>query len=200
MLRSCAICLCLALLTGCQAPNPYQAAARPIPPPPALTTPVQDPSAYPATPTDFARYRTWSWRNAATDTHLYAGADVRTAFSQAFDQRGLRPALNGPADLLVDLDLQQQTRLRQVYDDRGPYYPDPVFDRYGRPAAYGAAPPVRIYEEQVLVVQIELFDARNGRSLWRERTEIASPQGRDDRQEALRHAARQLMSAYPPHG
>ncbi len=117
----------------------------------------------------------------------------------ALDQRGLRPLHdNRPADLFVSADLRLETRLRQVREDYDSgYYGG--YNRYGPGyGMYNTVPVVRTYQEQVVVVRVDLFDARNGQPVWSASAE--TPQGGrpGDNTDAIREAVEKAMSAYPP--
>ncbi|MFV3328259.1 DUF4136 domain-containing protein [Pseudomonas sp. NY15372] len=205
--------LCLALFTlalaACQGSNPYVASSRPLPPAPPQAATTFDASAYPTAPRDYGRYRSWSWRNGQLP-HASASTDpaqLADAISGALDQHGLRPAHNASADLLVSADVRLERRLRQVrdYDYYDPYYgPYPYgsagfggyHNGYG---AYGSVPVVRTYEVEVMVVRIDLFDARNGQPVWSASAE--SDSGKDSpraREDALRASVSKALSGYPP--
>ncbi|MBK5003112.1 DUF4136 domain-containing protein [Pseudomonas sp. S31] len=196
-------------LAACQGSNPYVASSNPLPPAPAGAASTFDASAYPAPARDYGRYRSWSWRNG----QLPAGtanadpAQLAEAVSNALDQQGLRPARGANADLLVSADMRLERRLRQVrdYDYYDPYYgPYPYggvgFGGYRNGyGAYGSVPIVRTYEVEVMVVRIDLFDARSGQPVWSASAESGS--GKDsprDREAALRDSVHKALSGYPP--
>ncbi|MDR6712018.1 hypothetical protein J2W83_001613 [Pseudomonas hunanensis] len=203
--------LCLALLpfalAACQGSNPYVAAGS-IPPAPAQAASSFDASAYPAPPRDYGRYRSWSWRNGQLPSGSASAdpAQLADAVSGALDQHGLRPARGNSADLLVSADLRLERRLRQVRDyDYDPYYGGYPYGSVGYGGyrngygAYGSVPIVRTYEVEVMVVRIDLFDARNGQPVWSASAESGS--GKDsprDRESALRESVHKALSGYPP--
>ena len=209
--------LCLAMLplalAACQASNPYVASSRPLPPAPAQAASTFDASAYPAPARDYGRYRSWSWRDGQLPTGN-ADADpgqLADAVSGALDQHGLRPARGSTGDLLVSADMRLERRLRQVrdYDYYDPYYgpyygPRPYGsvgvggynNGYG---AYASVPIVRTYEVEVMVVRIDLFDARNGEPVWSASAESGSDQSSPrERESALRESVHKALSGYPP--
>jgi hypothetical protein len=112
--------------------------------------------------------------------------------------RLLRPLHdNRPADLLVSADVRQEKRLRQVQDDYGYGYSG--YNRYGPGyGMYNTVPVVRTYEVQVVVVRINLFDARSGQPVWSASAETGSQGSLGERAEALRQAVQKAMAAYPP--
>lgn len=207
MRRLCPLPLCLAL-AACQSPNPYTAASAAIPPAPAQAAYAQDMSAYPAAPRDFSRYRNWSWLNGQlpSGTQWAESSQIADAVSNGLDQRGLRPSQNPQlADLRVAAETRLETRLRQVredYDDPyygggygGGYYGNGYRRGYG---GYASVPVVRTYQEQVMVVQISLFDPRGGQPIWTASAETASSGDQSARARALRQAVQHALSAYPP--
>jgi hypothetical protein len=199
--RSGLLVICLGL-AACQGGNPYVATSNPLPPAPPQAANTFDRSAYPAPPRDYGRYRNWAWLNG----HLPAGtawadsAQVAEAVSNALDQRGLRPLHdNRPADLFVSADLRLETRLRQVQDDYGYYGGYGGYNRYGPGyGMYGSVPIVRTYQEQVVVVQVDMFDAQSGQPVWSSSAETSNRGSESERVDAIRQAVEKAMSAYPP--
>ena len=201
--------LCLAL-TGCQSSNPYVASSRPLPPAPPHAANTFDASAYPAPPRDFGRYRSWAWQNGQLPAGgaLAEPAQLADAVSSALDQRGLRPARNGQAgDLLVSANVQLERRLRQVREDYYPYdaYPYGGYGGYGSVGryhngygVYGSVPLVRTYEVEVMVVRVDLFDARDGQAVWSASAETASQGSQGEREDALRESVKKALNGYPP--
>jgi hypothetical protein len=201
--RSGLLLICLGL-AACQGSNPYVASSNPIPPAPPQAANTFDRSAYPAPPRDYGRYRSWTWLNG----HLPPGtawadsAQVAEAVSNALDQRGLRPLHdNRPADLFVSADLRLETRLRQVRDDYGYYGGYGGYNRYGYGPGYGmygSVPIVRTYQEQVVVVQVDMFDAQSGQPVWSSSAETSRRGTQSQQADAIREAVEKAMSAYPP--
>ncbi|CAG8868174.1 hypothetical protein PS726_05229 [Pseudomonas fluorescens] len=188
-------------LAACQGSNPYVATSNPLPPAPPQAANTFDRSAYPAAPRDYGRYRSWAWLNG----HLPPGtawadsAQVAEAVSNALDQRGLRPLHdNRPADLFVSADLRMETRLRQVQDD---YYGGGYggYNGYGPGyGGYATVPIIRTYQEQVVVVQVDMFDAKSGHPVWSSSAETGNRGSESERADAIREAVEKAMSAYPP--
>ncbi|MBF8779034.1 DUF4136 domain-containing protein [Pseudomonas fulva] len=209
--RSFALFVSCLTLAACQGSNPYVASSRPLPPAPPQASATFDASAYPATPRDYGRYRSWSWRNGQLPTGNATSdpAQLADAVGNALDQQGLRPARNGQPDLLVAASMRLERRLRQVrdYDDYYGGYPYAGYPsaglgyggyRHGY-GAYGSVPVVRTYAVDVMVVRIELFDARSGQPVWSASAESGSDGGSPrEREEALRQALRKALSGYPP--
>ncbi|MEJ1227333.1 DUF4136 domain-containing protein [Pseudomonas sp. CCNWLW56] len=191
-------------LVACQSSNPYVATSRPLPPAPPGAATVFDRSAYPAPPRDYGRYRSWTWRNGQLPpgTAWADSAQVAEAVSNALDQRGLRPLQdNRAADLFVSASLHLETRVRQVRDD----YDTGYYGGYNRYHGYGSGygmyhtvPIVRTYQEQVVVVRLDLFDARTGQPVWSSSAETSQRGTQGERTDAIREAVEKALSAYPP--
>jgi len=151
---------------------------------------------------DFGAYRTWQWQEPAV---LYSPDNprlrsdlteqrLRDAMLQEMEQRGLRQAAPGqPADLQVQVSLMLDTRIEEFRSLHGGYwgYPwyGPVFQD------------VRTYEYEVRTVQIDLFDGRDGRLIWRAAREDLPDAGNahpSERSAALQRSVRALLQYYPP--
>lgn len=187
------------VLAACQSHNPYTAQSNPLPPAPVHASSQLDLSAYPAPARDFARYRNWAWRDGRqpAGSAWASSALVQEALSTALDQRGLRPAQPGSAaDLEVSTEMHLQRRIRQVADHYGGYYGHGRYwHDYGM---WSSAPLVRTYEEEVLVVRIDLFDAQDGQPVWSGSAEMLSDGSQAERSKALREALRRALENYPP--
>ncbi|VVO71111.1 hypothetical protein PS874_01176 [Pseudomonas fluorescens] len=200
--RSGLLVICLGL-AACQGSNPYVATSNPLPPAPPQAANTFDRSAYPAPPRDYGRYRSWAWLDGRLPpgTAWADSAQVAEAVSSALDQRGLRPLHdNRQADLFVSADLRLETRLRQVRDDYG-YYGGGYggYNRYGSGyGMYNTVPIVRTYQEQVVVVQVDLFDAQSGQPVWSSSAETSQRGSQGAQTDAIREAVEKAMSAYPP--
>lgn len=203
--RSGLLVICLGL-AACQGSNPYVATSNPLPPAPPQAAKTFDRSAYPAPPRDYGRYRSWAWLDGRLPpgTAWADSAQVAEAVSSALDQRGLRPLHdNRQADLFVSADLRLETRLRQVRDDYG-YYGGGYggyggYNRYGSGyGVYNTVPIVRTYQEQVVVVQVDLFDAQSGQPVWSSTAETSQRGSQGAQTDAIREAVEKAMSAYPP--
>ncbi|VVP91816.1 DUF4136 domain-containing protein [Pseudomonas fluorescens] len=203
--RSGLLVICLGL-AACQGSNPYVATSNPLPPAPPQAANTFDRSAYPAPPRDYGRYRSWAWLDGRLPpgTAWADSAQVAEAVSNALDQRGLRPLHdNRPADLFVSADLRLETRLRQVRDDYGyggGYYGGyGGYNRYGSGyGMYNTVPIVRTYQEQVVVVRVDLFDAQSGQPVWSASAETSQRGSQGAQTDAIREAVEKAMSAYPP--
>ena len=189
--------LLLTSLAACQSQNSYIADSKPMPPSPAHSPQQLDRSAYPATPRDYARYRTWSWQQLPAGSAWASSEQVQEALSNALDQRGLRPHRVGKtSDLKVSTELRLEQRLRQVTEQYGSHYGHSRYgDNYGM---WGSAPLVRSYTEDVMVVRIELFDGQSGQPVWNGHAETRNNGSQSERATALRNAVKQALAAYPP--
>ncbi|QLF92334.1 DUF4136 domain-containing protein [Pseudomonas sp. ABC1] len=193
--RSLGLLACAALLTACQSNNPYQAQSAPLPAEPQGIQRIDGP--YPAAPLSFSSYRSWSWQVRPAATASLSSEEIQAIIADALEQHGLRPSgEQAQPDLKLKASVRQEKRVRQVYDDYGTYYGQGRYDRdYG---AWGRAPVARNYEENVLVIYLELLDAHSGQSVWSNQAEARSSDKSMERQEALRDAARQALADYPP--
>jgi hypothetical protein len=59
-------------------------------------------------------------------------------------------------------------------------------------------PMVRTYQEQVVVVRVDLFDARTGQPVWSASAETGQRGSQSERTDAIREAVEKAMSTYPP--
>jgi len=193
-MRTAIAILILPLLAACQSQNPYQAESLPIPPAPPGAATTFDRSAYPAAPRDYGRYRSWSWLEGRAP----GGDQLADSVSAGLDQYGLRPALDGPGDVLVSARISQEIRLRQYQDNVGGYYgTGSHWDR--RYGAYGSVPIVRTYEQKVAVVRIELIDPRDRQVVWSGSGEAVAGKDQAAQADAIRAAIRSALDGYPPY-
>jgi hypothetical protein len=63
---------------------------------------------------------------------------------------------------------------------------------------YNSVPIVRTYSEQVVVVQVDLFDAGTGQPVWSSSAETGTRGNQSDQADSIREAVEKAMSAYPP--
>lgn len=156
---------------------------------------------------DFASYRSWQWKEPAVqyqpdDPRLKSDLTdrrVRDAVAEQLDQRGLRPAAAGaPGDLKVQVWLITEEREQHVNTGFGGAWGDPWHGYWGGPAFSET----RTYYYQVRTLQIDLFDARDGKLVWRGSTEdtvnlrASSP---TERSASIRRGVERALSHYPPH-
>nr|WP_322938784.1 DUF4136 domain-containing protein [Pseudomonas sp. s4] len=194
-MRTVIAILILPLLAACQSHNPYRAESLPIPPAPPEAATTFDRSAYPAAPRDYGRYRSWSWLDGRAPS-----SELADSVSAGLDQYGLRPALNGPGDVLVNARISQETRLRQYQDNvnvGGYYGTGSHWDR--RYGAYGSVPIMRTYEQKVAVVRIELIDPRDRQVVWSGSGEAVAGKDQAAQADAMRAAIRSALNGYPPY-
>ena len=109
--------------------------------------------------------------------------------------------------MLVSADLRLERRLRQVREDYYPYDAYPYggyagYGSYGRYhngyGVYGSVPLVRTYEVEVMVVRVDLYDARDGQPVWSASAETASQDSQGKRADALRESVQKALASYPP--
>jgi hypothetical protein len=151
-------------------------------------------------PVDYSAYRSWSWQQLPVANAWIRSEELQYILSGALDQRGLRPAVPPTgADLKVRAETRLERRMRQSNDDYPPYYAGyparPDFYGYrGNPNAPGS----RVYEEDVMVVHIELFDGRTGAPIWDTRAEMPCGGAQSEQTKVLRRAVQQALSSFPP--
>lgn len=185
MFRYLALCFALLLLGGCQT---------------AGLDRDYDPSR------DFASYRSWAWQEPALqyqpdDPRLKSDLTeqrVRAAVAEQLDQRGLRPAAGGAAaDLKVQVWLITEDREQQVNTGFGGAWGDPWHGYWGGPAFSQT----HTYYYRVRTLQIDLFDGRDGKLVWRGSTEETlnsrgiSP---DERSASIHRSVERALNHYPP--
>lgn len=186
-----------ALLAACQqTPNPYKEESIPYPPAPATAADNFDRSNYPPPQRDFGLYHSWAWRNDV----LPAGSGwVSTqlfidSISASLDQSGLRP-VQGKAspDLLVSASvLTRQVEIREPPRVGGFYGNGPYGDGYG----VGVGGAINS-TQQVLRVQIDMYDARSGQLVWSGDSAEISGYGDAAQPEKLREAVTRAMQSFP---
>ena len=190
--------LCLLLLLGAcqQTPNPYTAQSTPYPPAPPSAAGHFDRSNYPPAQRDFALYRSWAWRNDVLPAGSgWVSAQLFTdSISASLDQSGLRPVQgNAQADLLVSASVTtREVEIYQPPDVGGFYGRGPYGDGYG----VGTSGPVHSIQ-QVLRVEIDLYDARSGQWVWSGNSAEISGYGNADNAKTLREAITKAMQSYP---
>ena len=193
------VSLCLLLLLGAcqQTPNPYTTESTPYPPAPASAASNFDRSNYPPAQRDFTLYRSWAWRNDVLPTGSgWVSAQLFTdSVSASLDQSGLRPVQgNVHADLLVSARVTtREIEIHQPPDIGGFYGRGPYGDGYG----VGASGPVHS-TQQLLRVEIDLYEARSGQRVWSGTSAEISGYGNADNAQTLREAVSQAMQGYPP--
>lgn len=156
---------------------------------------------------DFAAYRSWSWQAPAVqykpdDPRIRSDLTeqrLRSAVADQLDQRGLRPAAAGAkGDLKVQVWLVVDDRQQQVSSGFGggfggywgPYWGGPAYNE------------TRTIDYKVATVQVDLFDGRDGKLVWRASDEriVRNAAGNPTEREAeIRETVGRVLSQYPPH-
>jgi hypothetical protein len=156
---------------------------------------------------DFAAYRSWSWQEPALqyrpdDPRIKSDLTeqrIRAAIGQQLDQRGLRPAPAGAAaDLRVQAWLIVDQRQDQVSTNYGGYWGGYWGGGYWGGPAYTET---RTLDYQVATLQIDLFDGRDGKLVWRGSAEQVMRQaqgGPSEREAAIRQSVARVLAQYPP--
>lgn len=155
---------------------------------------------------DFAAYRSWSWKEPALqyspdDPRIKSDLTeqrIREAVAQQLDQRGLRPAANGAAgDLKVQSWLIVDDRQQQVTTGYGGYWGGYWGNYWGGPAMTET----RTYDYKVATLQVDLYDGKDGKLVWRGsagqimRTDPPTPA---ERETAIRETVAKVLAQYPP--
>ena len=185
------------LLTACpQAANPNQEESIPYPPAHAAAADNFDRSNYPPAQRDFALYRSWTWRNGALPAgNGWVSAQLFSdSISTHLDQSGLRPVQGqSAADLLVSASvLTSEVEIHQPPEVGGFYGRGPYNDGYG----VGVSRSLNS-TQQVLRVQIDLFDGRSGQRVWSGNAALVSGYGNAAQAETLRETVAKAMQSYP---
>lgn len=155
---------------------------------------------------DFSAYRSWDWKEPALqyrpdDPRIKSDLTeqrIRSAVSEQLDQRGLRQAQPGAqADVLV------QTWF--IVDERSQQYTTSSMSGWGGPwRGYWGGPMIadtRTIHYQVGTLQVDLYDAKDGKLVWRASAEqILSndPGGPQERAGMFRETINKVLSQYPP--
>ncbi len=155
---------------------------------------------------DFASYRSWAWQEPALqyrpdDPRIKSDLTeqrIRQAISGQLDQRGLRPVQgSGHADLGVQAYLIVENRQQQVTTNYGGawngywggYWGGPVYNE------------TRSVDYTVATIQIDLFDGRDGKLVWRgsaEQVMRSYPPGPAERNSAIQQTVAKILANYPP--
>lgn len=198
-MRSFGALICCLTLCACTASNPYQTDALPLPPAPAAAQ-SPDLSAYPTPPRDYASYRSWGWKQPPAGSAWASSEQIQQSIAEGLDQRGLRPARDGAADLLVQAQLRTERHVQAVrnYPDYhgGGYYGGGPYGHHR--GVYGSVPITRQYEVQVLVLDLQLIEARSGLTIWQGVAETVDQDSQAKRMDALREAVSRSLQDYPP--
>lgn len=156
---------------------------------------------------EFAAYRSWSWREPALqyrpdDPRIKSDLTeqrIREALTQQLDQRGLRPVQVGNA---ADLQVQAWLIVDQRQDQVSTSYGGAWGGYWG--GGYWGGPgytETRTVDYQVATIQIDLFDGKDGKLVWRGSAEQSlrrAPDNPSERDAAIRATVAQILSQYPP--
>ncbi|MGF6594692.1 DUF4136 domain-containing protein [Pseudomonas sp. 2835] len=151
---------------------------------------------------DFAAYRSWVWQEPGLqyrpdDPRIKSDLTeqrIRQAVAGQLDQRGLRPAQgNSRPDLKVQSYLIVENRQQQVTTNYGGawggYWGGPMYNE------------TRSVDYKVATIQVDLFDARDGKLVWRGSAEQIMnnyPPSPEERNSAIQNTVAKLMVNYPP--
>ncbi|MFJ4143504.1 DUF4136 domain-containing protein [Pseudomonas sp. NPDC089734] len=156
---------------------------------------------------DFGGYRNWSWKEPGVqyqpeDPRIRSDLTeqrIRQSISEQLDQRGLRMAPAGAAS-----DLKVQAWL--IVEDRQQLVSTPYgggWNPWGGYGYWGGPLPseTRSVDYKVTTLQIDLFDGKDGKLVWRGSTErilsenMANPATRDN---IVRTTVARILEQYPP--
>ena len=155
---------------------------------------------------DFASYRSWSWQDPAVqykpdDPRIRSDLTaerLRNAVAEQLDQRGLRPAAAGSqGDLRAQVWLVVDDRQQQISSGFGGGFGGYWGNYWGGPA-YNET---RTLDYQVATIQVDLFDGRDGKLVWRgsdERVLRSNAGSPAQRQADIRESVSRVISQYPP--
>ncbi|UVE17201.1 DUF4136 domain-containing protein [Pseudomonas sp. LS44] len=156
---------------------------------------------------DFGAYRSFTWKQPAL---LYTPDDpriksdlteqrIRQATEQQLDQRGVRVApTGGRGDLLVQTALIVEQQQNQVSTSYGGYWGGYWNGYWGGPAVTET----RNVTYKVATLQIDLYDAKDGKLVWRgsgEQIMRSAPPSPQEREAAIRETIGKILTQYPPH-
>ena len=155
---------------------------------------------------DFAAYRSWSWQEPPVRYHPEQSPlqsdlteqRIREAVGQQLEQRGLRQASSGQADLNVQVWFSVERR----QDSYTTYYGGMFM---GYPGGWWGGPSyaqTNQYEYRVGILQVDLLDGHDGRLVWRgsdEQVLRRNQQSPSERAQLIRETAARVLSQYPPH-
>lgn len=156
---------------------------------------------------DFAAYRSWSWQEPGVqyrpdDPRLASDLTaqrIRDAVSEQLDHRGLRAApANTPGDLKVQVWLIVDNRQQQVSTQMGGGWGGSWHAGYWAGPSYVET---RTLDYQLGTLQVDLFDGKDGKLVWRGSAEqvLRNKQpGPDERAASIRRTVAEVLSQYPP--
>lgn len=155
---------------------------------------------------DFSAYRSWDWKEPALqyrpdDPRIKSDLTeqrIRTAVSEQLDQRGLRPAASGA---------QPDVRIQAwfIVDQRTQQYTTASMGGWGSPwHGFWGGPmynETRTINYQVGTLQVDFYDAKDGKLVWRGSAEQVlrdNPGGPKERTDMYRETVSKVLSQYPP--
>ncbi|MET0125770.1 MAG: DUF4136 domain-containing protein [Pseudomonas caspiana] len=154
---------------------------------------------------DFGAYRSWSWKEPGVqyqpdDPRIKSDLTdqrIRQSIGEQLDQRGLRMAPSGAnGDLKVQAWLIMENRQQLVSTNYGGGWGP--WGGYG----YWNAPmtETRSVDYKVTTLQIDLFDGKDGKLVWRGSTEriLNQDNAPNARETAIRQTVAKILEQYPP--
>ncbi|MCY1398316.1 hypothetical protein D9M71_133450 [compost metagenome] len=156
---------------------------------------------------DFAAYRSWTWKEPALqyrpdDPRIMSDLTdqrVRQAVSDQLDQRGLRPApASNKGDLNIQTYLIVEDRQQLITTNYGGAWNGYWGNYWGGPM-YNET---RSVDYKVATIQVDMFDAHDGRLVWRGSAEQVMrnyPPTPNERATAIQETVAKALSNYPPH-
>lgn len=156
---------------------------------------------------DFSAYQSWGWKEPAL---IYMPADprlrsdlteqrIRETTDQQLLQRGMRPAAAGATpDLLVQAALILENHQNQIYTNYGGYWSGYWGPYWGGPGFSE----VRTVNYKVVTLQIDLYDSRDGRLVWRGSADQIFDEGSttpEKRTAIINETVSRILSKYPPY-
>jgi hypothetical protein len=157
---------------------------------------------------DFGGYRSWSWKEPGVqyqpdDPRLKSDLTeqrIRQSLTEQLDQRGLRMASpSSNADLEVQAWLIVENRQQLVSTNYGGGWgPWGGYGYWGGPVGTET----RSVDYKVTTLQIDMFDGKDGKLVWRGSTEqilserSANPETRNT---VIRQTVAKILEQYPPH-
>ncbi|AHD12729.1 MULTISPECIES: DUF4136 domain-containing protein [Pseudomonas] len=155
---------------------------------------------------DFAAYRSWAWQEPGLqyrpdDPRIKSDLTeqrIRQAVANQLDQRGLRPVQSGARpDLTVRAYLIVEQRQQQITTNYGGgwggywggYWGGPMYNE------------TRSVDYKVATIQIDLFDGRDSKLVWRGSAEQIMnnyPPSPEERNSAIQNTVTKVLANYPP--
>jgi hypothetical protein len=155
---------------------------------------------------DFGSYRSWTWKEPALqyqpdDPRIKSDLTeqrIRQSVTDQLDQRGLRKAPAGAnADVKVQTWLILENRQQLVSTNYGGGWgPWGGYGYWGGPMTSET----RSVDYKVTTLQIDLFDGKDGKLIWRGSTEriLSQDNAPNARETAIRQTVGKILEQYPP--